>query len=90
MSVLMIDEIKRDLRIAHDDDDVLLQSLLEASEAEARSYCNTASLPQDDAVRSAVMLLVRSKYDSTDPAEMLKFRTVAEQLMQPHRVAVGV
>lgn len=83
--------LKLDLRIEHQADDALLTALLAAAESEAKSFCNRASLPADAAIDSALHLLVRSKYDaSVEPQEMAKYRMVAEQLLIPHRVELGL
>lgn len=41
-------------------------------------------------VRSAILFLVRSKYDTADPAEVEALRKAAETLLMPFREHLGV
>lgn len=41
-------------------------------------------------VQSAILLLVRSKYDTSDPVEIQNLRKAAETLMMPFRENLGV
>lgn len=102
--MISLDDIKRDLRVTHDDDDALLQTLLDASEREAVNYMDLAALPVvgggeassesepvvEPDVKVAVFLLVRSKYDAATAAEIEGLRKAAETLLTPYRVSWGV
>lgn len=90
MSVVNLQQVKDELRITDNDSDTHLQTLLDASLSEAASFCNTLELPSDPAVVSAVLLLVRSKYDLENADDMKSYRSVAETLLQPHRVTMGI
>lgn len=93
MSVVTLQQLKDDLRITDDDSDTILQTLLDGAEAEARSFCNapadTTMFTEPDVV-VAVFLLVRSKYDLEDARDMERYRSVAETLLQPHRILIGI
>lgn len=106
MSAIDLAVIKRDLRVTHDADDVLLQELLDAAEVEARRFLDRDALPlmgeldseevSSDAglvepdVRVAVTLLVRSKYDAATALEIGHLRQGAETLLMPYRQGLGV
>lgn len=102
MSIIALEDIKRDLRVTHDSDDALLQVLLDASEDEALRFLNHLELPtlEDESpssedpiapsVYSAVFLLVRSKYDSATADEITRLRQCAETILMPYRTEMGV
>lgn len=98
MSVVPLDSVKADLRLVHDADDGLLQTLLDASEDEAARYLGLPGVAPEDfedgvtppSVVAAVFLLVRAKYDEADPAAMRGLRACAETLLTPYRVNMGV
>ncbi|MBV5296674.1 MAG: phage gp6-like head-tail connector protein [Rhodoferax sp.] len=46
--------------------------------------------PLAPSVYAGVFLLVRSKYDSVDPAEISKLRACAETVLMPYRTVMGV
>lgn len=46
--------------------------------------------PLAPSVYAGVFLLVRSKYDSADPAEISKLRACAETVLMPYRTVMGV
>lgn len=104
--MITLEDIKRDLRLTHDQDDALLQVLLDASVDEACSFMSRAELPGLEADSSgsesssegavspslyaAVFLLVRAKYDAGSPDEIKRLRECAETLMMPYRIGLGV
>lgn len=45
MSVVLLDEVKAHLRVVHDADDALIQTLIDASEEEAKRFLNRTQLP---------------------------------------------
>lgn len=45
MSVINLETVKEALRVIHNDDDVLLQTLLDGAEVEVLSFCNRTQLP---------------------------------------------
>jgi hypothetical protein len=64
--------------------------LLDAAHAEARNYLNASSLPAESDVSVAVLLLLRAKFDLDDARDMARYRSVAESLLQPYRIGMGV
>lgn len=104
--MITLDDIKRDLRLTHDQDDALLQVLLDAAVDEACRFMSRAELPGLEADSSssesssegavspslyaAVFLLVRAKYDAATPDEIKRLRECAETLMMPYRIGLGV
>lgn len=105
MSLVVLDQAKRDLRIIHDDDDDILQVYIDGAENEALQYLDMASFdvlldqisdgtssePQlPPSVRIAILLLVRSKYEVATPDQITAFRTAAETLLQPFRTGIGL
>jgi hypothetical protein len=99
MSTISLEAVKGDLRVTHDADDALLQTLLEASEDEASRFLGVSGLDPDalgggdglpPSIHAAVFLLVRAKYETVDPTDIRKLRDCAEMLLMPHRVNLGV
>lgn len=96
---ISLEDIKRDLRVDHDEDDALLDVLLDAAIDEAKQFLDATDLPTvEDALSServapslyaAVFLLVRAKYDAATPQEIDGLRKCAETLMQPYRLNLG-
>jgi Phage gp6-like head-tail connector protein len=90
MSVTTLALAKADLRVIHADDDVLIQSFLDAAEDEACHFINCARLPSSFSAQAAVLLLVRAKYDAVKPEDIAKLRQCAETLLMPLRLDLGV
>ncbi len=93
MSAITLVDLKAGLRVIHSSDDGILQKHLDASESELLRFLNLETLPVlDDAPElfSAVCLLVQSKYDVADPAEIERIRAAAETLVMPYRATMGV
>lgn len=100
MSLIDIELVKQDLRVSHDDDDALIQILLDAAEDEALQFLGSSELPYivgqysseviAPSIYAAVFLLVRSKYDEADAAQIGHFRKAAETLLMPYRESVGL
>lgn len=96
---ISLEDIKRDLRVDHDDDDALLDVLLDAAVDEALQYLDLDDLPTvadssssekiAPSLYAAVFLLVRAKYDAATPAEIVQLRQCAETLMAPYRINLG-
>ena len=87
--ILTVDEVKSHLRIQHDEEDELLESLIAQAQAAAEDFCRVEF--GDDApepVRLAVLLMVSHYYenrDSPDRQVYLTMRTAFENLLYPHR-----
>lgn len=92
MTVVTMQQAKAELRIVLEDteQDDHIQLLLDASEAEAAAFCNRENLPNEPSVASAVLLLLRSKFDLEDARDMARYRSVAETLLTPYRIDMGI
>lgn len=96
-SVVTLAEAKTYLRVVHDDDDALIQSLIDAAEQWAMRTMRTTTLevlevetdipsvPED--VKTAIKLHVRSSYEETDPDKAQKWAGVAEQILYPYKAS---
>ncbi len=60
-----LDEVKAYLRVEHDDDDALIQSIMDSAEKQVLQYCNISLVPPDaEAVfKEAAMMVVASGFD---------------------------
>lgn len=99
--MVTLDEVKAHLRVTHSADDALIQRYIDASESEALQFLNLTELPESpegsssealiaDDVRVAIYLLVQARYDAEKADEMGQLRRVAETMLHPHRVGLGV
>lgn len=100
MSELLIDDVKRDLRVTHSLDDAIIQQYINASEREALQFMerddfdglmdsSSSSGTMFDDVAIAIFMLVRSKYEA-QPADVSAMRAAAESLLFPYRQNIGV
>ena len=87
---MTLEELKAELRITSDDLDPPLAALLAGVEAEARQFIGRDFIPDEPDVRQGLVMLARSQFDAATPDEAMKFRRVAETLLQPHRVGMGL
>lgn len=78
-------EVKEALRIDHGDDDVLIQSYMEAAEQAVLQYCNIAMVPlgHEAEFKTAAILVVSQLYDNMSDADTLPHG--ARMLINPHR-----
>jgi len=92
LSIVTVESVKRDLRIIHDDDDVLLQELIDAAEQACLQFLNISELPGlvSPDVACGIRLMVRSMYEETDPARLIALRSAAESFWMPYREQLGV
>lgn len=106
MSAVSIESVKRDLRIIHNSDDVLLQELIDSAERECLQFLNTEVLPGleessevssetvylvvEPDVARAIRLIVRGGYEETDITKLSAYRSAAESLLMPYREGLGV
>ena len=87
--IVTCDELKAHLRIQHDDEDSLLESLLTQAEAAACDYCRTTF--EDDPpepVRLAVLLMASHFYEYRDASDKVAYATMMNAfhaLLYPHR-----
>lgn len=86
---MTLDDIKRDLRVTHADDDALLLTLLESAQDQARRFIGQNALPSGGSVKTATILLVRCLYDAADAKEIEATRKVAETMLMPYRTGLG-
>lgn len=116
-TIVTLDEVKADLHITHDLDDIILQLYLDAAHKEALRFLDKTSFDQefvpspspcetlsssssssssssdwmpDADWKTAVLFLVRSKYDTTNPTDIQQYRQAAETLLMPSRIGLGV
>lgn len=106
MSAVSIESVKRDLRIIHNSDDVLLQELIDSAERECLQFLNIDALPGleessevssetvypvvEPDVARAIRLIVRGGYEETDITKLSAYRSAAESLLMPYREGLGV
>lgn len=100
MSAITLVDLKAGMRVIHSSDDGILQKHLDASESELLRFLNLETLPVVDPeaepavvvpeIFPAVCLLVQTKYEVADPAEIERIRAAAETLVMPYRATMGV
>jgi uncharacterized phage protein (predicted DNA packaging) len=87
--MVTVPELKAHLRIQHDEEDSLLESLIMQAQAAANDYCRTefdADAPEP--VRLAVLLMASHFYeyrDSSDKAAYATMLNAFHALLYPHR-----
>ncbi len=87
--IVSVTELKAHLRIQHDEEDVLLTSLLAQSQAIAEEFCRVsfdANAPQT--ARLAVLLMASYLYECRDLSEKNGFNIMNaafRALLYPHR-----
>lgn len=102
---MTLDDIKRYLRVTHNEDDALLESLLESAKDEALKFIDRDELPTVEvassssssigaleypgSIRTALILLVRCLYDPADAKEIEATRKEAETKLMPYRAGLG-
>lgn len=102
MSVIALGTAKNRLHVIHTADDVDLQQALDGAEREGLRFMGRTTLPTesgtgeprpDDPVSAdvveGILLLVKSSYEATTPAEIEGYRKAAEIKLFPYR-ALGV
>jgi hypothetical protein len=90
MSVTSLALVKADLRVTHNADDALIQAYIDSAEDEAMCFLNLPELRGQPSVQAAIFLLVRARYDGSDPDDIRKIRECAETLLMPYRDNMGV
>ena len=88
--IVTVDELKTHLRIQHDEEDGLLESLLRQAKAVANDYCRT-DFDEDapEPVRLAVLLMAAHFYEYRDSSDKTAFTTMIaafRALLYPYRV----
>ena len=85
-----VSELKAHLRIQHDEEDGLLESLLKQAQAAANDFCRAdfdADAPEP--VRLAVLLMAAHFYEYRDISDKAAYATMLSAfhaLLYPHRV----
>ena len=87
---MTLDELKAELRITTTDLDDVLEPMLVGIQAEARQFLGCVALPDEPDIRQGLVMLARAQFDAAGPDEAMKFRRVAETLLQPHRMGMGL
>ena len=88
--IVSVDELKSHLRIQHDEEDSLLESLLMQAQAVAEDHCREAF--ENDApepVRLAVILMASYFYENRDLSDKAGYKTMYtafRALVSPHEV----
>ena len=88
--IVSVDELKSHLRIQHDEEDSLLESLIMQAQAVAENHCREAF--ENDApepVRLAVILMASYFYENRDLSDKAGYKTMYtafRALVSPHEV----
>ena len=90
--MLRLEETKLHLRIDHDEEDVLIDSLIDTAKAAVANYLDNATLVLDyntpAPVKAAALLLVSDLYEnrSAQNDRALYVNSAYERLLNPYRV----
>ena len=88
--IVSVDELKGHLRIQHDEEDSLMESLLLQAQAAANDFCRTEyDTEAPEPVRLAVLLMASYFYENRDNSDKAAFMTMQmafHALLYPHRV----
>lgn len=92
-------DIKKTLRVTHDEDDDLLNRLIDSATREYLRFINADTPPDLDSIEiladmpqdayQGVILMVQADYDG-DPEKRDVYRKGAESLWQPYRLELGI
>ena len=87
--IVSVDELKGHLRIQHDEEDSLMESLLLQAQAVANDFCRTEyDTEAPEPVRLAVLLMASHFYENRDNSDKAAFMTMQmafHALLYPHR-----
>ncbi len=89
MPMVSLDDMKAWLRVEHDEEDELIESLLVQAKAAAEDFCRVSfdeNAPEP--AKLAVKLMVSHNYEHRDNTDMQAYksmRTAFESLLYPHR-----
>ncbi len=91
-------DVKKYLRVTHNQDDDLLNRLIESSTKECLRFLNVEVPPDMDAIEAlsnisndtfqGVVLMVQADYDG-DPEKRERYLRAAQSLWQPYRQNIG-
>ena len=88
--IVSVDELKGHLRVPHDEEDTLMESLLLQAQAAANDFCRTEyDTEAPEPVRLAVLLIASHFYENRDNSDKAAFMTMQmafHALLYPHRV----
>ncbi len=88
MSITKLETVKAHLRIDHDDEDVMIQSYVDAAEKHVNDWCDRTEAWKDfpAPVASAVLLIVGDLYTNREAQGPQLHRNITvEYLLQPYR-----
>lgn len=91
----LIDDVKKSLRVIHNDDDDLIQRLINSASLEYIQFTNTEvdsdqmEAPISEDAFQGIVLMVQAGYD-VEPDKRQLYRKAAETLWMPYRVNMGV
>ena len=88
--IVSVDELKGHLRVQHDEEDTLMESLLLQAQAAANDFCRTEyDTEAPEPVRLAVLLMASHFYENRDNSDKAAFMTMQmafHALLYTHRV----
>lgn len=94
-----LDDVKKTLRVIHNDDDDLLNRLIDSATREFLKFINSAIPPDLDSLEvlgdisadayQGIILVVQADYDG-DPDKRDIYRRAAEGLWMPYRLELGI
>lgn len=88
---LTLDEVKKNLRVGHDDLDDTIQRMIDSAEAECLNFIDQVELPSEIPfdMKTGIILMIQADFYG-DPAKRLDHRRAAESLWMPYREQLGV
>lgn len=86
---MILDDLKKFLRVTHDEDDDLLTALGEAAEDDMLRYLNVSELPTAPSVTLGCQMLVRAAYDTDNPDDAELWRAAGLRIAHSYREGLG-
>jgi len=87
--IVTVEEVKKHLRIQHDEEDDLITGFIVQAQAVAEDYCRVQFFdPAPEPVRLAVLLMVSHYYENRDNPDRqvyVTMRVAFENLLYPYR-----
>lgn len=99
--MIELDEVKKHLRVIHDDEDDLIKTYLHAAISTAEQYLNRSIIKSEEDresfndlllppdVRAAILLIVGGLYANRED-EKREMPMASRYLLNPHRINMGV
>ena len=88
--IVTVDEVKKHLRIQHDEEDEYIESLIKQAQTAAEDYCRAAWTAEEapETVRLAVLLMASHFYEYRDSSDRNAYNTMMHAfhaLLYPNR-----